>query len=98
MWGSEDNLRESVLLFDHMDPGAWTQIVRLGGKYLHLLNNFIGSVQYSYKMDSVGNEQHMGTHNSYITYVHVYVQIHIYTYKYVYMCIYIYIYIYISST
>lgn len=38
VWRSEDNLEEFTLFFHHIGPRNWTQIVRLGSKYLDLLS------------------------------------------------------------
>lgn len=37
---SEDNLQESVPAFWHMGPGHWTQVPRLGAKYIYLMSQF----------------------------------------------------------
>lgn len=36
------NLRKSVLSFNHIRSGEWTQIVRSGKKCLYLLSHFFG--------------------------------------------------------
>lgn len=35
----EGNFQKSVLSFNHVDPRDWTQIVRLGGKFLYPFND-----------------------------------------------------------
>lgn len=41
MWSSKDNLCKSVLLFYHMGPDEWTQVIKLGGMCLYPLSHLI---------------------------------------------------------
>lgn len=40
MWKSEDNLQEDLSLYG-VSPRDWTQVVRLGSKYLYLPNHLV---------------------------------------------------------
>lgn len=42
----EDNLRELVLTFYHVDSGHRIQLVRLGGKYFYLLSHLVDPFAY----------------------------------------------------
>lgn len=39
VWCSNDKLWKSVLFFYHLGPGDWTQVIRLSGEHLYLINH-----------------------------------------------------------
>lgn len=42
VWRSDNKLKESLLLFYHVDHGNWTQVIRLGGNCLCTLSHLTG--------------------------------------------------------
>lgn len=42
MWKSEDNFQELVLFFNHVGPGAQTQVARSGSRHLYQRSRLTG--------------------------------------------------------